>query len=74
MTLKQAQGEEVVHEVPKDFERNTMFVNHMRHFLARLSGLKDAAVSFQESIHVQQIALAAHRSSENRTFIKPASL
>jgi len=74
VTLKQAQGEEVVHEVPKDFERNTMFVNHMRHFLARLSGLKDAAVSFQESIHVQQIALAAHRSSENRTFIKPASL
>ena len=74
VTLKRKREEVVVHKIPSKFERNSMFVDHMRHFVKRLSDPKEAAVSLAESIHVQRVALAAHLSSKSRAFVRPATV
>lgn len=74
VTFKQAKSEEVVHKVPENFDRNSMFIDHMRYFLNRLSAPKESAVSLDESIHVQRVALAAHESSKTRMFVRPEGL
>lgn len=63
---------EIVHRVPSEFDRNTMFLEHMGHFLRRLSApeLKPAS-SLEDGIHAMQIALACHRSANERCCIRP---
>lgn len=72
VTFGQAGKEEIVHRVPEAFERNTMFADHMRHFLERLSLAKEAAVSIDDGVRVQRVALAAHLSQASRAFVQPS--
>ena len=61
-----------VSRVPKGFDRNDMFLAHMRHFFSRLrDGTAEEAVPFEDGLHVQRIALAAHQSSSDRRFVRP---
>ena len=74
VTLEGPGGETVTHRVPVDFERNQMFLEHMRWFLDRLISQKEAVVPIYEGVRTLQVALAARISSKNRTFVQPASL
>jgi len=69
--LRNAAAEEVCHRTPLDFDRNMMFLDHMCHFLKAISGGVTPAVSIAQSIEVQQVALAAHRSSNTRSVVRP---
>lgn len=73
VTLSKADGtRRVVDRVPPAYERNAMFIAHMRHFLRRLED--DALApgsSLDEAIDVLGIALACHRSSTERRCIDP---
>ena len=61
-----------IHQVP-NFERNDMFIDHMKHFLARVSDPNiPPVVSLQDGIAVLSIALAAHRSLAEGCFVRPA--
>jgi len=65
----------VVHRVPLEFERNTMFLEHMAHFLHRLQGTADAPVSsIDDSVGALRIALAAHKAAELRRNVHPADI
>jgi predicted dehydrogenase len=59
-----------VFSVSKDFERNQMFVDHIRHFLNRIREGGKPAVSLEDGIHVLEVALACHRSSEEGKVIR----
>jgi predicted dehydrogenase len=57
----------VVHRVPPQFERNTMFKEHMAHFLRRLSEADvPAASSLDDGVTALRLALACHRSAAER--------
>jgi predicted dehydrogenase len=51
---------------PKGFERNTMFLEEMRHFLNCLSGKEEPLCTLQDGIHALKMALAAKRSAAER--------
>lgn len=73
VTLSRADGSEIiVHRVPPDFQRNTMFLEHMAYFLRRLeiSDLGPSS-SLENGIDATQIALAAHQSADERRCIRP---
>jgi predicted dehydrogenase len=54
--------------IPDGFDRNDMFLDEMRHFLAVCRGEILPSCTLQEGILAQQLALAIHQSSaENRT-------
>lgn len=76
VSLSRADGStEIVHSVPSDFDRNTMFLEHMNHFLSRLSSPElMAASSLDDGIHALRIALACHRSANERCCIRPANI
>lgn len=66
---------EIIHRVPSDFDRNTMFLEHMNHFLSRLSSPElMPASSLDDGIHALRIALACHRSANERCCIRPADI
>ncbi len=71
--LSRADGStNVVHRVPPEFDRNTMFREHMAYFLRRLSTPDlGPSSSLEDGIHAMKIALAAHRSAEERRCIRP---
>ena len=48
----------------REFERNNMYVEEMRHFLACLEGRETPAVDIEEGARVLRLALAAHESSQ----------
>lgn len=58
------ESEPKVFTLPSGFERNTMFIEHMRYFLKRIQNGGDPAVSFEDGINVLKVALAARESSE----------
>ena len=70
------EAEMLVHQVPANFDRNDMFLDHMRSFLGRISGTgRDEGVSnLEDGVHVMEIVLAAHRSHELRSFISPVQI
>ena len=52
-------------ETPKTFERNTMFLNQMNHFINRVKGSLEAPLcSLESGIDAQKIAEAVKLSSE----------
>jgi predicted dehydrogenase len=51
-------------DVPPGFERNTMFVDAMQHFLRRIAHGGPPAVSLAEGIEVLEIVFAARASAE----------
>lgn len=48
---------------PADFERNTMFLDEMRHYLECIAGRVNPFVTLEDGIRALQIALAAKRSA-----------
>lgn len=59
---------------PEDFERNTMFLDHMKHFLNRVQNGGEAAVSLSDSVIVLQTALAARLSSDEKRVACPQEI
>jgi predicted dehydrogenase len=74
VTVERLGGREVAHKLPEGFDRNRMFLDHMRSFLDRLRLRGEGTVSIQDGIRVLQLALAAHLSSRTRMFVSPESL
>ncbi|MGH9896787.1 MAG: Gfo/Idh/MocA family protein, partial [bacterium] len=72
VTLSRSGEEEIVHRVSPSFDRNTMFLEHMRCFLNRLSSNGAALISLEEAIRVQRVAVAAHLSCKSRAFVRPS--
>ncbi|NDJ62250.1 MAG: Gfo/Idh/MocA family oxidoreductase [Chloroflexi bacterium] len=54
---------------PEDFERNTMFMDQMAHFLACLRGTEQADCTLADGVRVQEIALAVKRAAADRATI-----
>lgn len=50
--------------VPEGFERNTMFVDEMKHFLNAVHERRASAIPIEEGINVLDIALKAKRSAK----------
>ena len=59
---------------PASFKKNTMFVDHMKHFLGRIKNGGSAAVDLKDGIDVLKVALASHKSSETRRAVKPSEI
>jgi predicted dehydrogenase len=58
---------EVVHSIPSDFCRNSMFLAYMEHFLRRLSAPTIPPLSsFWDGVAALRVALACHRSASER--------
>jgi predicted dehydrogenase len=76
VTLEEAgQVPRVVHRVPVGFVRNHLFLDHMRHFLQRLrSPTLPATSPLEEAAAVLRVALAAHRSAQQRKHVCPLDL
>lgn len=76
VTLEKAgQVPRVVHRVPVGFERNHMFLDHMQHFLQRIgSPTLPASSPLEAAASVLRVALAAHRSAEQRKHVCPLDL
>jgi len=65
----------ILHRVPSAFDRNTMFNSHMSYFIRRLSDSKlTPASSIEDGISALQVALACHKSSEERCYINPKEI
>lgn len=56
--------------LPMNFERNTMFLEEMRHFLDCIEGLAEPLVTLNDGIRALKIALAAKRSIAERRIIE----
>ena len=66
---------EVMHQDPPHFERNTLFKNHMEHFLRRIADPKLAAISsLDNGVQALRVALAAHLSARQRRHVRPSEV
>ena len=66
---------ETLHRVPASFERNTLFREHMAHFLQRIQKPALPAISsLADAEAVLRLALATHLSSSERRHVRPAEL
>lgn len=66
---------ETLHRVPESFERNEMFRAHMQHFIRRLADAAlPAGAALVDGVAALRVALAAHRSAEERRSIDPADI
>jgi predicted dehydrogenase len=76
VTLEEAgQVQRVVHQVPVGFVRNHLFLAHMQHFLHRLrSPTLPASSPLEDAVAVLRVALAAHRSAQERKHVCPLDL
>lgn len=74
--LQKASGPvDIVHRVPANFERNSMFQQHMAHFLNRIRQPDIAAASpLADALAVLKVALAAHESAATRCCVRPQAL
>ncbi|KZD12210.1 Gfo/Idh/MocA family protein [Oceanibaculum pacificum] len=70
--LSRAQGDnvDVIDSTPETFQRNDLFLSHMRHFLARLDDpALPALCSLADGISALDIVLAARRSQAENRFV-----
>lgn len=75
VTLKTKEASDAqVFDQPASFERNTMFVDHMKHFLNRIKNGGNPAVGLEDGINVLKVTLAAHKASENRRAFRPSEI
>lgn len=66
LTREDADGKKIIHQVPKGFERNDIFLNHMKHFLSRLAAPDLPPLSsIDDGIHLLDVALTARTSSSS---------
>jgi predicted dehydrogenase len=65
----------ILHCVSDEFQRNTMFNAHMTHFINRLKNTHiGPASSIKDGIQNLKVALACHKSSEERRYIRPEEI
>lgn len=55
---------------PPDFERNTLFLDEMRNFLAVIRGEAEPACTLEDGIWAMRLALAVHRSAQHEQIIR----
>jgi len=55
--------------IPENFERNLLFLEEMRHFLAVISGKATPACSLEDGIRALQLALSAVLSAQSKKMI-----
>ena len=57
--------EKIVHRLPPSFDRNEMFLNHMKHFIDRLkSGIAIEPISsLSDGVYATKLAIAAHSAA-----------
>jgi predicted dehydrogenase len=55
---------------PSGFERNTLFLDEMRNFLAAIRGLEKPACTLEEGICAMRLALAVHLSAQREELIR----
>ena len=67
-------GRKAVFPGPAAFERNMMFMDHMKHFLRRIEEGGEPSSGLEDAIDVQRIALAARLSSANGTVQRPSDM
>lgn len=62
----------VVHHTPADYDRNTMFLTCMEHFLRRVAapGIPPLS-SFHDGVDALRVALACHQSASARRNVRP---
>jgi predicted dehydrogenase len=64
------EGKDKVFSVPDGFDRNDMFLDHMKFFIKRVKEGGEPAVSLEDGIHSLKVALAAHQSSKEKRTVK----
>jgi predicted dehydrogenase len=55
---------------PPGFERNTMFLDELRNFLAAIRGEAEPACTLEQGIYALRLALAVHDSAQRGQMIK----
>lgn len=65
-----AEGAWQVEHAPAGFERNDMFLDEMRHFLAVARGEAQPLCTLEDGVRVLQVALAAHQSARQGQEVK----
>ena len=56
--------------VPDGFDRNTLFLDEMRHFIACIDGNKQPLCTMDDGIQTLRIVLAAKQSAEEKRLVK----
>jgi predicted dehydrogenase len=69
-----AAGEWQEQPAPQGFERNTMFLDEMRHFLAVVRGEEPPLCTLEDGIRAVEIALAVRHSSGTGVRVEPAGV
>lgn len=65
----------VVHRTPQGYERNDLFLAHMRHFLGRLGDQSvEPGSPLTDAISTLSVALACHKSAGERRFVRPSEI
>lgn len=59
---------------PHGFERNTMFIEMMSHFLAVARGQAAPLCSLEDGVQALRLALAVHQSQQKRQLVEPRKL
>ena len=63
--------ENIAHRVSKSFNRNWMFLTHMKYFLHRIITPDTPALSsFSDGVSALRIAMACHKSFKEKRIIK----
>jgi predicted dehydrogenase len=55
---------------PPGFERNSMFLDEMRNFLAVIHGEAEPACTLEQGICALRLALAVHASAQNGQMVR----
>jgi predicted dehydrogenase len=58
------------YDIPAEFERNTMFLKEMEHFLEIIRGDAKPVCTIEDGRKALELALAAHRSSHSRQMVE----
>lgn len=72
VTVTNAKGSVIASHHAPAFERNTMFLEAMQHFVERVAAPDiPAAASLDDGIRSLRVALASHQSARERRFVRP---
>ena len=63
-------NQSVTYHLPKNFERNTLFLNEMKHFLACIEGCEKTRCSLTEGLYTLRVIDAVKRAAKNKHEVK----